>query len=104
MALCPPVTATPVKSAAELPKFVNVIAEAFSDDALTRYLRLGLESRPDHPKLQSLDFGAQYWAPIVQTRFEQGGILLQANDFEAVALWSAARTFELLPLVGFPDS
>ncbi|EXJ63615.1 uncharacterized protein A1O5_11376 [Cladophialophora psammophila CBS 110553] len=71
----------------DLHKFAHVIAAAFSNDALNRYLFLGRESQPDHPKLEHFDHRVQYWLPHIKTRFEGGGILIQTYDWAGVALW-----------------
>ncbi|OAP62385.1 hypothetical protein AYL99_04588 [Fonsecaea erecta] len=71
----------------DLHKFAQVIAAAFSNDALNRYLSMGRESHPDHPKLANLDHRVQYWLPHIKTRFENGGILIHTFDWAGVALW-----------------
>lgn len=76
-----------VESPEEVDKFARVIAAAFSNDALNRYLFLGLESRPDNPKLGEFDLRVQHWLPIVQTRFEKGALLIHTFDWAAAALW-----------------
>jgi hypothetical protein len=78
---------TRVTEANELRKFAQVIAGAFSNDAVNRFIFLGRESRPDHPKLTQFEERVQYWLPVVQTRFETGAILIQTSDWAAAALW-----------------
>ncbi|OQU97070.1 hypothetical protein CLAIMM_03072 [Cladophialophora immunda] len=80
-------TATTVHGEDGLHKFAHVIAAAFSNDALNRYLFLGRESQPDHPKLANFDHRVQYWLPHIKTRFENGGILIQTFEWAGVALW-----------------
>ena len=79
-----------VTKAEELKNFAQVIAGAFSNDALNRFIFLGRESRPDHPKLNDWEKRVQYWLPVVQSRFETGAILIQTSDWAAAALWYAA--------------
>ncbi|EXJ80278.1 hypothetical protein A1O1_08420 [Capronia coronata CBS 617.96] len=80
--------AVPVKiEEGEIIKFTSVIAAAFADDALNRYIFLGRESRPGHPKLSQPELRLQYWLPHIRSRLEGGGILLQTHDWAAVALW-----------------
>lgn len=71
----------------ELVNFAQVLAGAFSNDRLSRYLYLGRESRPDHPKNSQHDERVRYWLPAVQSRFEKDSLLLQSFDWAAVALW-----------------
>ncbi|KIX95940.1 uncharacterized protein Z520_08195 [Fonsecaea multimorphosa CBS 102226] len=80
-------TAATVNEEEDLLKFAHVIAAAFSNDALNRYLFLGRESHPDHPKLAHFDNRVQYWLPHIRSRFENGGILIQTFDYAGVALW-----------------
>lgn len=75
------------KKAENVHRFTQVIAAAFSNDALNRYILLGRESHPDHPKLAQFDSRVQHWLPLVTTRAEKGGILVEAHDWAAVALW-----------------
>lgn len=87
MATIPHPDAVQVKDEADVLKFAQVIAAAFSNDALNRYIYLGRESRPDHPKLAQPELRVQYWLPLIRSRLEAGGILLQIYDYSAVALW-----------------
>lgn len=80
---------TRVAQAEDLTKFARVIAGAFSSDALNRFIFLGRESRPDHPKLGQFEERVQYWLPVVQSRFETGAVLIQTSDWAAAALWYA---------------
>ncbi|KIW96690.1 uncharacterized protein Z519_02081 [Cladophialophora bantiana CBS 173.52] len=76
-----------ISAGEDLHKFAHVIAAAFSNDALNRYLFLGRESQPDHPKLEHFDHRVQYWLTHIKSRFEGGGILIQTYDWAGVALW-----------------
>ncbi len=77
-----------VSQQAEVPRFAGVIAAAFANDALNRYLFLGRESRPDHPKLDDVDLRVQqHWLPTIQSRFDKGAVLIHTLDWAAVALW-----------------
>jgi hypothetical protein len=76
-----------ITDASDLSQFASIIAAAFSQDALNRYLFLGRESNPEHPKIQSLEFRTKYWEAIVQPRFENGAILVESHDWAAIALW-----------------
>ncbi|KIW11612.1 hypothetical protein PV08_10914 [Exophiala spinifera] len=71
----------------ELVPFAQVLTRAFANDKLNRYLFLGRESRPDHPRLSQHEERLQYWLSGVQKRFERESVLLQSSDFAAVALW-----------------
>lgn len=77
----------PVRREEDLRKFAEVIAAAFSQDALNRYLFLGRESRPDHPKLLQFDARVEHWLTLITARFHGGAILAQTHDWAAVALW-----------------
>ncbi|KAJ4349333.1 uncharacterized protein N0V89_007947 [Didymosphaeria variabile] len=61
----------------EIPRFAAIVAAAFSQDALNRYLFMGRESNPEHPKIQTLDDRKKYWEAIIQPRFEGGAILVE---------------------------
>ncbi|KAF2121244.1 hypothetical protein BDV96DRAFT_640639 [Lophiotrema nucula] len=91
MAKVPPVSLPlqQILNADEVPKFSSVVASAFLGDALNRYLYLGRESRPDHPKFtdEQFDLRVQYWEKIIRPRFETAAILVQSHDWAAVALW-----------------
>lgn len=71
----------------DIPKFAALVAAAFSQDELNRYLLLGRESNPEHPKIQTLAFRTKYWEAIVRPRFEGGAILVESYDWAAIALW-----------------
>lgn len=71
----------------DIAQFAGVIAEAFNNDPLNRWLRLGDESKPDNPKLQHPHLALDHWLPVVRGRAEKGGILVQTYDWAAVALW-----------------
>lgn len=71
----------------EIPRVAAIVAAAFSEDALNRYLFMGRASNPDHPKIQSLEFRTAYWETIIQPRFESGAILVESLDWAAVAIW-----------------
>ncbi|KIW54536.1 hypothetical protein, variant [Exophiala xenobiotica] len=72
----------------EVVRFAQVLCSAFSNDALNRYLFLGRESRPDHPKLaDDADEKLEYWLPGTRKRFEKGSVLVQSSNWAAVALW-----------------
>lgn len=71
----------------ELVNFAQVLARAFANDKLGRYLYLGRESRPDHPKLSQHEDRVRYWLSAVQSRFEKESLLLQSLNWAAVALW-----------------
>jgi hypothetical protein len=93
----------------DIPKFAAIIAAAFSQDALNRYLFLGRESNPEHPKIQSLEFRTKYWEAIVQPRFESGAILVESHDWAAIALWYVNSAILLPPsslssFSGFPQA
>ncbi|KAL2414150.1 hypothetical protein ABEF95_004986 [Exophiala dermatitidis] len=79
--------AVQVKDEQEITRFAEVIAAAFANDALNRYIYLGRESRPDHPKFNNFQERVQYWVSLIRRRFEAGGILLHTYDWAAVALW-----------------
>ncbi|KIV88030.1 hypothetical protein, variant [Exophiala mesophila] len=68
-------------------RFAQVIAEAFYNDPLNRWLRLGDESKPDNPKLQNPQLALDHWLPLVRGRADNGGVLVQTYDWAAVALW-----------------
>ena len=71
----------------DLAKFAQVIASAFSNDTLNRYLLLGKESRPDHPKLSQFDLRVDFWMPMITRNFHNGGVLVQTQNWAAVAQW-----------------
>ncbi|EXJ86487.1 hypothetical protein A1O3_03438 [Capronia epimyces CBS 606.96] len=79
--------AVAVKEEGDVVKFAEVIAAAFSNDAINRFIFLGRESRPDHPKLRDPGLRVQYWLPLIRSRLEGGGILLHTYDWAGVALW-----------------
>ncbi|KAK4943429.1 hypothetical protein LTR10_016920 [Elasticomyces elasticus] len=87
----------------ELENFARVIAGAFSNDALNRFIFLGRESRPDHPKLDDSEGRVQYWLPIVKSRFETGAILIQSSDWAAVALWLPPGIEKPKPAANAPE-
>ncbi|KAI1609316.1 hypothetical protein EDD37DRAFT_612873 [Exophiala viscosa] len=87
----------------ELKNFAQVIAAAFSNDALNRFIFLGRESRPDHPKLKEWEKRVQYWLPVVQSRFETGAILIQTCDWAAVALWLPPGIEKPKPAANAPE-
>ena len=68
-------------------QFAQVIAEAFYNDPLNRWLRLGDESKPDNPKLQNPQLAFDHWLSVVRGRADNGGVLVQTYDWAAVALW-----------------
>ncbi|KAF2638800.1 hypothetical protein P280DRAFT_470841 [Massarina eburnea CBS 473.64] len=70
----------------DIPHFASVVASAFSNDVVNRYLYLGRDSRPDHPKLQP-DLRAKYWERVITPRFQDRALLIQSHDWAAVALW-----------------
>lgn len=76
--------AVAVQNDAELAKFAHLICTAFFDDALNRYILMGSESRPDHPRLAESD---RMWLATMKSRFDGGGILLHACDWAAAAVW-----------------
>ncbi|KAH0836125.1 hypothetical protein AYO21_02765 [Fonsecaea monophora] len=78
---------TPVSEEEDVHKFAQVIAAGFANDALNRYLFLGRDSRPDHPKLADFNNRVQHWLPLIKARFENGGILVHTFDWAGVALW-----------------
>jgi hypothetical protein len=74
----------------EVVRFAQVLCSAFSNDPLNRYLFLGRESRPDHPKLLAdvhAERRLEYWLPGILKRFERGEVLVQSSNWAAVALW-----------------
>lgn len=71
----------------EIPRFAQIVAAGFSQDALNRYLYLGRESNPDHPKLQQFELRVKYWEAIIQPRFDGGAVLVQSHDWAAIGLW-----------------
>ncbi|KAF2438212.1 hypothetical protein P171DRAFT_399102 [Karstenula rhodostoma CBS 690.94] len=71
----------------DIPRFAALVAAAFSQDALNRYLFLGRESNPEHPKIETLEFRTKYWETIVRPRFESGAILVESHDWAAIGLW-----------------
>ena len=76
-----------ITDSSDIPKLAVIVAKGFSQDALNRYLFLGRESNPDHPKLQELEPRVKYWEAILQPRFENGAVLVESHDWAAVALW-----------------
>ncbi len=78
---------TTISREEDVRQFAQVVGAAFSNDYLNRYLFLGRESRPDHPKLSDADLRAEYWLPPITNRLKSGGILVQTYDWAAVALW-----------------
>ena len=80
-------TLTTISREEDVRQFTQVVAAAFSNDTLYRYMYLGRESRPDHPKLSQPDVRLDYWLPAITNRFNGGGILVQTYDWAAVALW-----------------
>jgi hypothetical protein len=78
---------TTISQDEDVARFAQVIGAAFSNDALNRYLFLGRESQPDHPKLSQPDLRVEFWLPLITTRHKNGGVLVQTYDFAAVALW-----------------
>ncbi|KAL1610719.1 hypothetical protein SLS60_002389 [Paraconiothyrium brasiliense] len=71
----------------EIPRLAAIVAAGFSQDALNRYLFMGRESNPEHPKIQTLDDRKKYWEAIIQPRFEGGAILVESHDWAVVGLW-----------------
>ncbi|KAK5228328.1 hypothetical protein LTR47_000346 [Exophiala xenobiotica] len=74
----------------EVVRFAQVLCSAFSNDPLNRYLFLGRESRPDHPKLLADAHDGdrlEYWLPGILKRFKNGEVLVQSSNWAAVALW-----------------
>jgi hypothetical protein len=74
----------------EVVRFAQVLCSAFSNDPLNRYLFLGRESRPDHPKLLAdvhTEERLEYWLPGILKRFKNGEVLAQSSNWAAVALW-----------------
>lgn len=69
----------------EVTKFASIVGDAFGPDALNRYLYLGRESNPEHPKLQ--ESRTPYWEAVCKPRFEAGAILVESHDWATVALW-----------------
>jgi hypothetical protein len=89
-ATSPAPTYTTVTTKEDIAKFTQTIARAFANDYFSRHLKLGGESRPDHPKLTAQDADQkwiEYWEKPINARVEAGGVLVQACDFAAVALW-----------------
>lgn len=76
-----------ITDASEIHRFSSIAAAAFSQDALNRYLYLGRESHPEHPKLEQPELRAKYWEAIIGPRFDSGAILVESHDWAAVALW-----------------
>ncbi|OCT54501.1 hypothetical protein CLCR_00919 [Cladophialophora carrionii] len=97
MALNNEQTLTTITRDEDVPRFAQVICAAFSNDALNRYLFLGRESRPDHPKLTQHDLRVEFWIPLITDRYRNGGILVQTYDFAAVALWLPPGTKKPVP-------
>ena len=87
MALDNPQALTIISQEEDVRKFAQIIATAFSNDYLNRYLFLGRESRPDHPKLTDSDLRTDFWLPAITNRFKGGAVLVQTHDWAAVALW-----------------
>ena len=87
----------------EVVRFAQVLCSAFSNDPLNRYLFLGRESRPDHPKLaDDAEEKLEYWLPGTRKRFEKGSVLVQSSNWAAVALWCVNNPFFLLYPFQFP--
>jgi hypothetical protein len=83
-------TYTAVTTKEDIARFAQTIARAFAEDYFSRHLKLGSESRPDHPKLTAPDAHQnwiEYWEKPINARVEAGGALAQSCDFAAVALW-----------------
>jgi hypothetical protein len=78
---------TTITDEKDLQKYAQVIAAAFSNDTLNRYLLLGRESRPDHPKLSQFDLRVEFWMPMITRNFKHGAILVQTCDWTGVAMW-----------------
>ncbi|KAJ9606407.1 hypothetical protein H2200_009368 [Cladophialophora chaetospira] len=97
MALDNPQTLVTISREEDLRPFAEVIAAAFSNDTLNRYLFLGRESRPDHPKLSQPELRVDFWLPHITSRFNGGGILVQNYDWAAVALWLPPGTKKPAP-------
>ncbi|KIW72039.1 hypothetical protein PV04_00263 [Phialophora macrospora] len=97
MALNSEQTLTAISREEDVARFAQVIVAAFSNDALNRYLFLGRESRPDHPKLSQPDLRVEFWLPLITTRHKGGGILVQTYDYAAVALWLPPGTKKPVP-------
>ncbi|KIX03053.1 uncharacterized protein Z518_06603 [Rhinocladiella mackenziei CBS 650.93] len=89
---------TTVQRDEDVSKFAQVIAAAFANDTLNRYMFLGRESRPDHPKLSQTDLRVAFWQPLMASRFEKGGILVQTYDWAGVALWWVTGLVLVVPL------
>lgn len=75
-----------ITDANEIPKFATVIAAAFSQDALNRYLFMGRESNPEHPKIRTLESRKKHWEAFIRPRFEGGAVLVESYDWAVVAL------------------
>jgi hypothetical protein len=82
-----PRTVTRVTDRAEVSKFSEILGAAFAEGAFNRYMYLGRESRPDHPKLSDIQARTELWQAVLIKRFDTGAIFVQACNYSAVAVW-----------------
>ncbi|EFX04908.1 hypothetical protein CMQ_5170 [Grosmannia clavigera kw1407] len=95
--------AVPVKDEADLVMFAQVISVSFSDDPLHRYVLMGSESHPGHPKLHTPGFQEENWLATMRSRFEGGGLLLQSYNWAAVAVWLPPGIKKAAPRLPIPE-
>lgn len=72
-------------------RLAGVVGSAFARDALNRAVILAKDSLPNDAEISG-ERRAQHFLPLIKNQAGNGGILVEAGNWAAVAVWSDART------------
>lgn len=71
-------------------RLASVIGSAFARDALNRAVILTRDSLPNDAEISD-EYRTQHFLPLVRTQAENGGVLVEAGNWAAVAVWHVPR-------------